>query len=1009
MLRLNQEILDLWEKPSTTLHSVFRRTAGKYPERVALVDGDNILSYQVMDQWSDSLAGYLQQSGVRSGDVVGIYMEKCHEYILACLAILKAGGAYLPLELAYPPAMLQYIFEEAKPAYILTKSSKSEQLPISDVPFLEMDRDAVWKRYRSVHDEKVTVTAKNIAILGYSSGTTGKPKGIPVSHRATLYAHAKFWEEVWNLGDIERFAFTTFMAWDAVSPFQMGATGFIVPDHLSGDPKYLAQFIEEHQINHTVLTPSLLSSLLNRLSPDILKKQLKSLNILWVGGEVSTPELVNRTLKILPELNLINNYGPVECFVIAQGLLKKNDPASPLYCPVGYVLKGMEIKILNGDGRQVSTGEPGELYATGPCLADGYLNNEELTRAKFINIEGKTYYKTEDRAFLLPDGRLVVQGRSDSVVKLRSYHVNLSAIEEILRKHAHILNCAVVAYGSHDDQYLVAYVVKDDQAVWNIDFHTGRCQEIISMIKPFLPHYMIPSVYVELSELPLHPVSRKIDREQLPCPPARKQEAPRRYCAVNTGMSIPDQEALLVEMVEDLLNIEKGFVSKEDNFFELGLHSLLFVKLTMQIEEAFQTALKVEQLYRYATVRELVAFLNHHRQAKPASIRQDAVLDPAIKTVSSSPPPKTSSTARHLLLTGATGFLGSFLLHELLRQSSAHIHCLVRKNKSHTEEKQRIIAGLSRYRLWDSRFESRIIPVPGALEEDHWGWSEAQYSEYAEKIDSVFHSAAMVNLLYPYSLLKPVNVKGTHEIIRFAFSKKTKPLHYLSTLGIFPIRDDIYATENHNISEFAELLENGYTQSKWVAENIVSEAIRRGLPAVIYRPGNMGADSRHHLGNPNDAQGLIIKACKILGMTPENTGWFFETTSVDFIAKAIVEFSKHERHWNQIYHIALVKPISAWEIFELLHKRGLVDRRVQADIWIQSLYDYAKQKDDVMLRLLAETLRLEQQYMGEKVLVDVSAFEQACSAYNLERPQVNAESMLAVLTQADTRPAEINR
>ena len=329
MVRLNQEILDLWEKPSTTLHAVFRRTAGKYPERVALVDGNNVLSYQVLDQWSDSLAGYLQQSGVKSGDIVGIYMEKCHEYILACLAILKAGGAYLPLELAYPPAMLQYIFEEAQPAFILTKSTVSEQLPISNVPFLEMDQDAVWKTYRSVHDEKVTVTAKNIAILGYSSGTTGKPKGIPVSHRATLYAHAKFWEEVWNLGDIERFAFTTFMAWDAVSPLQMGATGFIVPDNLSGDPKYLAQFIEEHKINHTVLTPSLLSSLLNRLSPDILKKQLKSLNILWVGGEVSTPELVNRTLEILPQLNLINNYGPVECFVIAQGRLRKTTPPPP--------------------------------------------------------------------------------------------------------------------------------------------------------------------------------------------------------------------------------------------------------------------------------------------------------------------------------------------------------------------------------------------------------------------------------------------------------------------------------------------------------------------------------------------------------------------------------------------------------------------------------------------------------------------------------------------------------
>ena len=375
----------------TTLHELFRNQVQQTPDKIALVDGDVRLTYRELDQQTNRLVNYLARYQIQENDAVGILLEKCHEYIVACLAVLKAGGAYLHLELAYPNRFLQQIFADAVPKVVITKQKHQDKVAVHQVASLYIDADD-WQAADNTSRE-VEASNHSAAIIGYSSGTTGKPKGICVSHRATLYAYSKFWEEVWHLHDKGRFAYTTFITWDALSPLVTGNTGYIVKDEISFDPQRLLDFYAEHKINHTMLTPSLLSCILQTVDVNTLRQKLQWLKVVWVGGEVMTQQLVDQILEAVPHLYLINNYGPAECFVITQGQLQANDPITPSICSVGRVLARMEVMLCDEAMNPVARGEVGELYATGPCLADGYLNNPTLTKQKFISINEKNFIK----------------------------------------------------------------------------------------------------------------------------------------------------------------------------------------------------------------------------------------------------------------------------------------------------------------------------------------------------------------------------------------------------------------------------------------------------------------------------------------------------------------------------------------------------------------------------------------------------------------------------------------
>ncbi|MBW2555881.1 MAG: thioester reductase domain-containing protein, partial [Deltaproteobacteria bacterium] len=918
------------------LHQLFQDQAERTPEAVAVVDGDKTLTYRELDRTTDELAGFLQNQGVAFDETVGIFMETCMEYLVAYIAILKAGGAYIPLELAYPDALLEKIFDEAQPKVIVTKRQYRNRFnsDLSAKP-LFMDVDDTWRVGIYDKDAVASISLENLAFIAYTSGTTGEPKGVLVPHRAVVHSYTSRYEQS-SYQPQDRVACNIFFVWEILRPLLKGATCYIIPDDIIYDPRPLLDYLAGHKITEVLFTPSLLETVINSVDAEQIRLKLSSLKAIWLNGEVVTVNLKNRVLKILPDhVRLLNTYSISECHDVADVDLRDAKDLPSGICTVGHTIQGVELKLLDEKMQPVFPGGVGELYIGGPCLAKGYLKKPDLTAERFVLIEGQRFYRTGDLAEIHAGGKLEIKGRCDFMVKIRGYSIHLGAVETALLEHANVKSCAVIAEGEEgEDKRLVAYVVRHGAADWEIDERTGTSVAIRNILKLYLPHYMIPSTYIELDNIPLHPITGKLNYKLLPSPPPKYQHD-FSDIQLGQGASLKEQENIMRTLWERILFLDPNSIKNDSSFFDFGGHSLLAVELTIFIEEIFRVQLMVKDVYEYPTVTELVKFMNNGAKdvALSVSIKEDARLDASIRPAPVKKP-LSLANAKSILITGVTGFLGAFLLDELLKSTKDHvkIYCLVRiKSGDQTDAINRVVKNLKYYHLWNDNMKNRIVPVVGDLTKKYFGLSVAQFNELAQEIDFIFHCASLVNYVYSYSIIKPAAVNGTQEILRLACTSTTKPIHYISTNGIFAGEDKEAYLENNDIDSYADHLTNGYGQAKWVAEKLVWEAVSRGLPVCLYRPGNIGHHSGTGVTNPSDFQSMIIDACAKVKCVPDKSDWAFELTPVDLLVKSIVLFASNPSCFGQVFNIVQNDPVPSKTVFDLLFEMKLVSEHVSFD------------------------------------------------------------------------------
>ena len=381
------------------------------------------------------------------------------------------------------------------------------------------------------------------------------------------------------------------------------------------------------------------------------------------------------------------------------------------------------------------------------------------------------------------------------------------------------------------------------------------------------------------------------------------------------------------------------------------------------------------------------------------SLAEDSILDPEISPKGDARTTRLSE-ASSVLVTGTTGFLGAFLLDELLRNTgeNTRFYCLVRdRNSGQVKPSNRVLETLKFYGLASQSADDRIIPVQGDLTLPQMGLDNDQYQELAEKIDLIFHCAASVNYVYPYSAAKPHTVGGTLEVLKFACSAKTKPVQYISSNGIFPGGDNTPYLENNQIDEFVDRMEGGYNQAKWVAEGLVWSAASRGLPVCIYRPGNIGHHSGTGTVNPNDFLSLIIKACARLGCAPHAPDWFFEMTPADFVVAAITKISDDPKHLGAVYNVVQQDPVPAEQVFARMESRGYITDRVDLKEWKSTLESMADREDDMELKVLVRSLDSVEPYLGDTSVYDISQFTRALSEIGLTMPAVDADYVTLLL------------
>jgi thioester reductase-like protein len=448
---------------------------------------------------------------------------------------------------------------------------------------------------------------------------------------------------------------------------------------------------------------------------------------------------------------------------------------------------------------------------------------------------------------------------------------------------------------------------------------------------------------------------------------------------------------------EDVLRLEKGDVRPDNNFFDLGGHSLAAAQLSGRVEEVFGVHVSMGAFLKDPTVEGLCSRIEALQrdgaggaaQTGP-NLRSEAVLELEISPEEPSPRvPVSLRDAGSVFLTGATGFLGAFLLDELLSRTDARIYCLMRQ-RGEEDPMTQVRENLSRYGLGrpGEDLARGVVPVSGDLGEPLLGLSESAFEDLAGEVDAVIHAGAAVNLVYPYSALEAANVGGTREVLRLACRRKTKPLHHVSTNGIFPPGGHL-CREDADLDALAEARQDGYGQTKWVAERLVWEASGRGLPVRVYRPGNVSGHSATGASNPRDFLGAIVAESIRLGVAPEIEGWRVEMTPVDFVATAILAIADKPETVGGVFHLANPDPPPAEEVFSWLREMGYDLETLPYPEWLVGLREAPPRGDDAVGGLLRGSAPAEEEVWDRNAYDDRNT-RRTLEGSDLRRPKIDA-------------------
>ncbi|CAH0487502.1 unnamed protein product [Peronospora farinosa] len=1015
------------------LHDIFAEAVKRTPNTIALHYEGKTLTFREVDEQSERLADYLYHAGVRPNCISGIFMEHCIEFVIAYIAALKAGGAYMPLEIVYPPDLLERVMEESKPTVVLTKKKFRSRLPAWQQA-LELDNgwlDALaQKSIPAMPAGRTRTHPDDLAYVVMSSGTTGIPKGICCPHRGAVHSYH------WRLThcpykEDDRVACHVFFVWELLRPMLGNRPLYIIPDNAIYDPVKLVDYLDTHDITRILFTPSLLQLVLDTCSRDELLLKLSKLRLVWLCGEVVTLALRDRFVRLFPKCELQNLYSVSECHDVSAvdlaAMTDYDNSLSTKYTSCGKVMPNVKAYVLDDDYKSVSVGVPGELYIGGPCLAIGYLNRPEQTAERFLKhvVPGETVYRTGDRARFLPNGHLELIGRCDFMVKIRGYSVVLGAVESALAQHSLVSSSVVLTEGDEgEDKRLVAYIVPED---WE---KVPSASNLRKFLKGKLPHYAIPSIFVRLDALPINSASGKLDRKKMPSVEEAKKLRNESIDLSVDLKNLPqtDTERKLASIWSELLRLENDNVlHREASFFDVGGHSLLSTRLVSSIRDTFGVQLTLADILSSpklcAIASQIDQFLSgpsecntsvdNKRTEKKVVLPLEAVLDASIYPAATRKAgysryrvEMVGLPPRNLFLTGATGFLGTHLLHALLKYSTSIIFCLVRA-ADEDAAMDRIKKALKEFALFEEaqkfHLEDRVVPVPGNLAQPLLGLDADTFKMLATEIDAILHNGAEVNLVKPYSAMKSVNVLGTQEVLRLAVTNglaktRVKPVHYISTNGVFP--SALAAPkflENANLTELSDQLDNGYAQSKWVSEQMCHEAAHRGLPVSILRPGNMAPSSLVGQWNTSDFIYLLLKGCVSLGAVPDRSDWYFDMTPVDYAARAIVHFAalRPVEALGQTLHIQNPSLPVKSDVFFSIFTAAMASKKLSVmeySKWKTSLQQSAAKKDaSLELQKLAAGIDSFEMYFQSNKVFDSTISAELLQARDIFCPIINQQ------------------
>ncbi len=607
-------------------HELFEQRVDADGERVAVVMGDLALSYAALDVRANQLAHHLVSLGVGRGALVGVFLERSPEMVVALLATLKTGAAYVPIDPEYPADRIAHMIEDAALERVVTSEGLLGRLP-AEVGTVVVDREAsaiaARPSSRLAPAERGDSPSEDPAYVLYTSGSTGRPKGVVIPHRALVNFLASMAQRPGLTAEDTLLAVTT-LSFDIAGlemylPLTVGAKMVIASAEQAADGRDLRDLVDSSGASFMQATPSTWRLLVGAGWKGRGGAPFKVL----CGGEAFPPELAAQLLE--RATSVWNMYGPTETTIWSTCVeLTKDDPR----ITIGRPIDNTTVYVLDGRGEPTPVGVPGELHIGGAGVAHGYLRRPELTESRFIDDPfapgtGRRLYRTGDLASFRDDGQLVYHRRLDHQVKVRGYRIELGEIESVLVDHEALAQAVVVVREDRPgDARLVAYYVVTkgtDVTATDLRKHLRRR----------LPDYMIPQHFVELPSLPLTPAG-KIDRKRLPSPAAPAAEAAR---APTT-----EAEKRLAAIWADVLGTTR--IGATDNFFDLGGHSMLSMAVVARVQSEMGARISPRDLL-LSTLEHLASQIAPATPPRPAEAPRAEVAPPSSTR---EPPPPQSLT-----------------------------------------------------------------------------------------------------------------------------------------------------------------------------------------------------------------------------------------------------------------------------------------------------------------------------------------------------------------------------
>ena len=930
------------------IHRAFEAEAQLRSDAIAIRHGASALTYATVNRRANFLAAHLRANGVDRGSIVALMMSRRPEQIVAMLAILKCGAAYLPLDANDPVARNQHCLRAAAVAVIVMDRCSDERW-LDGVACIGADHRELFTSELEIGPDAKALPDDSCYVM-FTSGSTGRPKGVVVPHRAVLrlvkqtnYIQIECDDAILQFAPAT-FDASTFEIWGALLN---GAT-LVLYSGATLDPNLFAKEIRDNGVTILWLTAAVFHLVATRYLV-----ALQTLKILLAGGDVLYPKLVNKVLDAIPGITIINGYGPTENTTISSAHLISDVPPDADRIPIGRPIANSTCHIVTAAGTPAAVGEEGELLVGGDGVALGYVNDLAGTADRFVpdphgRRPGATLFRTGDRARWRPDGTIDFVGRRDRMIKLRDFRIELDEIEAVFATCPAVGDVAIATVGDDPSTRTVVgyYTLRPGvEAPTQTGLRTFLAQR--------LPAYMLPARFVALDHFALT-AGGKPDRAGL-AGAQRATGAGRDPTGSVRRPTTPEQVAL-AGLWRELLDVPD--VGLDDTFFELGGNSLLAARVFARLQTMFAIG---PETGRFLTrrlladpslsgcaeaLREACAGLSRHEIAEPrVDFYREGMLTVPIPVTRGGAAVSGAGAVAEILLTGATGFVGAYLLRELLNTTDARIHCLVRAADAE-HGGYRLAAGQSRYELGDLP-AGRVVAVVGDLGRPLLGLGTDEFDTLAGSLDLIVHAGAYVNFTYPYPQLAPVTVTGTQEIVRLACRYRGVPVHFVSTIAVlagFGAAGVQAVTEDTPLA-FPEHLYMGYPETKWVAEALLGQAGRAGLPVGIHRPYEVSGDLRSGAWNVESATCALFKVMVDSGTAPE-IDLPLDFVPVDLLAERIVHIALARDPAPRTYHLANPRPATLRHMAARLRAHGYGLEDLPLADWVQRVAQFVRDHPD---------------------------------------------------------------